>query len=124
MQSSGSVGGVILCFSNGEGLCDDDGRTLDQDGQRISADTVQGLTHFRKVDLTPNAGLRLSQIEFTSSGAAAAGGWDLLYSAVQIVSTDGTVHPIFTTASNPVLFPFGTTGVTQRSNTVDHGHSW
>jgi hypothetical protein len=123
-QSSGSVGGIVLCFANGNALCDNDGKTVDQDGQRIYADTVQGLTHFRKVDLTPSVGLTLSQIAFTSSGATQAGRWDVLYSAVQIVSADGTVRPIFTTGSSPSLFPFGTAGVTQRGSTIDHGHVW
>lgn len=124
MQSAGIVGGMILCFANGEGLCDDDGSTVDREGRRISADTIQGVTHFREVDLTSNAGSVLSQIQFTSSGATQAGRWDIFYGAVQIVSADGTVHPIFMTGGNPGLFPFGTEGVTQRGSTIEPAHVW
>jgi hypothetical protein len=52
-QSAGSVAGITLCFPGGDtAVCNDDGRTVDQDGKPIYADTIQGVTHFRKVDLT------------------------------------------------------------------------
>jgi hypothetical protein len=123
-QSVGSVGGITLCFADGDGICDDDGSTVDQDGQPIQADTFQGVSHFRKVNLTPSAGLTLSQIIFDSSDQTQPGRWDVLFSAVEIISADGTVRPIFTTGSNPSLFAFSTPGVSQLGSTIDAAHVW
>src|SRR5262249_39783315 len=44
-QSAGSVGGMTLCFANGDLPCDDDGSTVDQSGSPINADTIQGVSH-------------------------------------------------------------------------------
>jgi hypothetical protein len=123
-QSSGSVAGITLCFSDGDGSCDDNGSTVDQDGKPINADTVQGVTHFRKVSLTPSAGLTLSQITLHSSGLTHAGRWDVYYGDIEIVSPDGTVRPIFVTGSNPSLFASSSAGVTQRGSAIVHSYSW
>lgn len=120
-QDANSTGGIVLCFA-GSGLCDDDGKTVDRNGNPINADGIHGVAHARLVDLTLNAGSTLAQVSFTESGPA--GNWNILYSAVQIVSTDGTVHPIFTNGANPNIFPFGTTGVTQRTWTIVHNQTW
>ena len=120
-QDGNSIGGITLCFA-GSGSCDDDGKTVDQDGHAINADTVQGMTHFRKVDLTPSVGLTVSQISFVSNGPA--GPWNILYGAVQIFSADDAIHPIFTTGDNPNIWVFGTTGVTQPTWTIVRNHMW
>ncbi len=124
-QSVGSVGGIEVCFPSGEGVaCADDGRTVDQDGKVVHADTIQGVTHFRRVDLTPNAGQTLSQLSFHSHGTTQAGRWDIYFSNVQIVSADGTVRSIFITGSTPSLFLSSSYGVTQQGYAVEHGHVW
>jgi hypothetical protein len=124
-QSSGSVAGMTLCFPGGDvAVCDDDGLTVDQDGKPIHADTVQGVTHFRRVDLTPSAGLMLNQITFHSHGPTKAGRWDVYFSNIQIVSTDGTVRSIFTTGSTPGLFLSSSFGVKQQGSAIEHGHVW
>jgi hypothetical protein len=124
-QSVGSVGGIEVCFPSGEGVaCADDGRTVDQDGKVVHADTIQGVTHFRRVDLTPNAGQTLSQISFHSHGPTQAGRWDIYFSNVQIVSADGTVRSIFVTGSTVSLFVSSSYGVTQQGYAVEHGHVW
>jgi hypothetical protein len=124
-QSAGSVAGITLCFPGGDAaLCDDDGHTVDQDGHPIHADTTQGVTHFRKVDLTPSAGLTLTQVIFHSTGQTQPGRWDVYYSGVQIVSANGTVRPIFTTGSTLSLYPYSSAGVTQRGSAIEHSHVW
>jgi hypothetical protein len=123
-QSPGSIGGMTLCFANGDLPCDDDGSTVDQNGRRISADVVQGVSHFRIVSLTPSAGLTLAQITFDSTSATSAGRWDMEFSDVQIRSQDGTIHPIFMTGSSPSLYFFSSTGVKQRGYTIDHSFVW
>ncbi|HJX85889.1 MAG TPA: IPT/TIG domain-containing protein [Candidatus Angelobacter sp.] len=124
-QSVGSVAGIEVCFPSGEGVaCADDGRTVDQDGKVVHADTIQGVTHFRRVDLTPNAGQTLSQISFHSHGTTQAGRWDVYFSNVQIVSADGTVRSIFITGSTPGLFRSSSYGVTQAGYAVEHAHVW
>jgi MBG domain-containing protein/Big-like domain-containing protein/chitobiase/beta-hexosaminidase-like protein/IPT/TIG domain-containing protein len=124
-QSVGSVGGIEVCFPSGEGVaCADDGRTVDQDGKVVHADTIQGVTHFRRVDLTPNAGQTLSQLSFHSHGTTQAGRWDVYFSNVQIVSADGTVRSISITGSTPGLFLSSSYGVTQQGYAVEHSHVW
>jgi len=97
---------------------------VDQDGKVVHADTIQGVTHFRRVDLTPNAGQTLSQISFHSHGTTQAGRWDVYFSNVQIVSADGTVRSIFITGSTPGLFRSSSYGVTQAGYAVEHAHVW
>jgi hypothetical protein len=123
-QSTGSVAGITLCFSNGDGSCDDDGLTVDQDGKKINADTVTGVTHFRRVNLSHSVGLTLSQISLHSASGTHSGRWDVLYSDIQIISADGTVQTIYATGSTPSLFAFSSSGVTQRGSTIDHAHVW
>jgi hypothetical protein len=123
-QTSGSVAGITLCFAEGDTICDDDGRTVDQDGQNINADNFQGGNHFRKVDLSPNAGLTLIQITLDSSGFTQTGRWDVLFSDIEIVSADGTVRPVFVTGSTPSLFMFTSGGGSQQSSKVDLAHVW
>jgi hypothetical protein len=123
-QSAGSVAGITVCFAEGDGVCDDDGRSIDQDGQNINADNFQGGNHFRRVDLTPSVGLTINQITLHSSGFTQPGHWDVLFSDVAIVSADGTVRPIFTTGSTPSLFVFTSGGAKQQSFTIDSTHVW
>jgi hypothetical protein len=123
-QTVGSVAGITLCFAEGDGLCNDDGRTVDQDGQNINADNFQGGNHFRKVDLSPNVGLALIQITLDSSGFTQNGRWDVLFSDIAVVSADGTVRPIFVTGSTPSLFMFASGGGAQQSSTINLGHVW
>ncbi|HEY6248444.1 MAG TPA: IPT/TIG domain-containing protein [Candidatus Angelobacter sp.] len=124
-QSAGSVAGITLCFLSGDlTLCDDDGHTVDQNGQPIHADTIQGVTHFRKVDLTPSAGLTIAQIAFHSTGNTQPGRWDVYYGDVQIVSANGTVRPIFVTGSTPSLYVYSSDGVTQQGSAIEHAHIW
>ena len=122
-QTVGSVAGITLCFAEGDGLCDD-GRTVDQDGQSINADTLQGGNHVRQVDLSPSAGLTLTQITLDSSGFTQAGHWEVLFSDIEIVSADGTVRPIFVTGNTPSLFMFSSGSAKQQASTIDLAHLW
>jgi len=117
-------GGMTLCFLNGDGSCDDDGSAVDQDGQRINSDSFHGVSHYRKVNLTPAAGLTLGQIIFDSSRNTPPGRWDVYFADVVIVSADGTVRPIFINGSTPSLYRYSTMGVTQQGSAIEPAHTW
>jgi hypothetical protein len=124
-QNSTSVAGIEVCFPSGEGVaCADNGLTVDQDNKPVHADTITGVTHFRRVDLSPNAGQTLSQISFHSHGTTKAGRWDVYFSNVEIVSTDGSVHSIFVTGATPGLFKSSSFGVTGTGSAIEHNHVW
>jgi hypothetical protein len=124
-QNTSSVAGIEVCFPGGEGVsCADNGLTVDQDNKPVHADTVTGVTHFRRVDLSPNAGQTLSQISFHSHGSTKAGRWDVYFSNVQIVSADGSVRSIFVTGSTPSLFISSSFGVTGTGSAIEHNHVW
>jgi hypothetical protein len=124
-QSVGSVAGLEVCFPGGEGVsCADNGLTVDQDNKPVHADTITGVTHFRRVDLSPNAGQTLSQLSFHSHGTTKAGRWDVYFSNIQIVSTDGSVRSIFVTGSTPGLFVSTSFGVTGVGSAIEHNHVW
>jgi len=124
-QNTSSVAGIEVCFPSGEGVaCADNGLTVDQDNKPVHADTITGVTHFRRVDLSPNAGQTLSQISFHSHGTTKAGRWDVYFSNVQIVSADGSVRSIFVTGSAPSLFKSSSFGVTGTGSAIEHNHVW
>ena len=124
-QNTSSVAGIEVCFPGGEGnSCADNGLTVDQDNKPIHADTIIGATHFRRVDLSPNAGQTLSQISFHSHGSTKAGRWDAYFSNLQIVSADGSVRSIFVTGSTPGLFVSSSFGVTGVGSAIEHNHVW
>jgi hypothetical protein len=97
---------------------------VDQDNKPVHADTITGVTHFRRVDLSPNAGQTLSQLSFHSHGTTKAGRWDVYFSNIQIVSTDGSVRSIFVTGSTPGLFVSTSFGVTGVGSAIEHNHVW
>ncbi len=90
-QGSGAVGGVAMWFSDGSYYTG----SVDQDGQPANADTTDLSWHYRRVDLTAFAGKTIDHWTFDTNTATAAGSWDIYYQDFALVSTDGTVRPLY-----------------------------
>jgi len=117
LQSSGAHGGIEIAFSDGSST---NWTATDQDGQQANNDSTQNAWHNRRINLTSFAGKTISQIYFLQESTTAAGTWDISFNDVSLVSTDGTVRPIYSRQGSISLSASGTSGVTGRTYEVLH----
>lgn len=114
-QDGSTTGGLIIWFTDHTEPTSDQ----DTDGQLIDQDTTMNTWHMRTVDLSQSAGKTIGLIDPFQWTAAPAGGWDIYYGDITLVSTDGTSIPIYSrtmqtlsTATNPAVSNF--TAVTEK----------
>jgi RHS repeat-associated protein len=108
-QHGSTTGGLYLYFTDhSDGLA-----ATDTDGQLILQDTTMNSWHMRTVDLSQFAGKTIQLIDPFQWTGASAGNWDIYYGDISLVSTDGSVIPIYSrsmqslaTATNPTVSNF------------------
>jgi len=92
-QAGGSRGGVGIQFTDSSNT---NWTTLDTDGQVMNDDTTQNSWHERTVDLSAFAGETISQLWVNADARTPAGStWNSYFDNIAIVSTDGTVTPVY-----------------------------
>jgi RHS repeat-associated protein len=117
-KNSASVqAGMIVKFSDGTTT---NWSATDQDGYALNADTSSSSWHYRRVDLSSYAGKTLTELDLVTDAGTAAGNWDVNYTDITLVSTDGTVRPIYNRTASVPLSISGSSGVTNRLYEVLH----
>jgi len=124
--SAGIQAGLGFCFSNAAS----NGQCLvsypavqDQDGNVATQDSVTGRWHYRIIDLTPIAGLTISNAYVNVNANASSGAWDAWYSDIAVKGADGTVYPLYTRESS---VPTSTYGLAQTNSTAtfEYNKDW
>lgn len=116
-QGTGSKGGIVVGFTDGSST---NWSAKDTSGYYANDDQSQLTTHSRTIDLSSFAGKTISNIALNSESDTAAGSWFITYEQVAMVSSDGTVRPLYTgQSSSPLQAGTGSSGVTGRGSTVD-----
>lgn len=116
-QLAGSHGGALLVFSDGT---NSNWSVKDKEGYFLNDDQSQATTHVRTVDLSSLAGKRLTQFALNDESDTAGGSFAIIYEQMVLVSTDGTVQPIYTgQTSSPVASISGTSGITATGTHID-----
>ena len=100
---TGAFGGLLVGFTDSTMLTQ---VARDTDGQFIDADQTMNTWHERTVDMSPYVGKTISgDIVPWKSPTSAPGTWDIYFGDMVLVSTDGTVIPLYTrslASFNPV----------------------
>ena len=116
-QLAGSHGGVVLLFSDST---NSNWGVKDKEGYYLNDDQMQAGTHFRTVDLSSLAGKKITQLALNDESDTAAGSFAIIYENMVLVSTDGTVQPIYTgQTASPVSSITGTSGITGTGSHID-----
>jgi RHS repeat-associated protein len=121
-QNSGSHGGMVLGFTD---TTTSRNTVRDLEGYYLNDDATQTSYHFRTVDLSSLAGKVINSVAFYEETDTASGAWAMTFEHVSVVSTDGTVHPIYTgQTTSPVSSISQSGGVSGTGSTVDtnRGH--
>jgi RHS repeat-associated protein len=114
---TGSKGGVVLNFTDGT---NSNWKVKDQDGYWSNDDQKQTTTHFRSIDLSSLAGKTISGVAVNQETDSATGSFGIIYEQMVLVSSDGTVHPIYTgQATSPITTITKTAGVTGQGSQID-----
>lgn len=116
-KTNSGLGGVVLYFSDGSSTRN---VATDSDGQLLNSDGMTGYFHYRTADLSAYAGKTLTSIALISETTSGAGPWLLKYADFVLISTDGTVQPIYTNETTVSLTQFGSSRVTGVSGGIDH----
>ena len=88
----GGYGGPNLAFSDGSQTY---GALHDNSGQTVSAWQTEGEWEYRSANLSNYAGKTITTYQLVDDTSSPAGTYDIYYEAMAIVSTDGTVTPIY-----------------------------
>ena len=116
-QLTGSHGGVVLLFSDNT---NSNWGVKDKEGYYLNDDQMQAGTHFRTVDLSSLAGKKITQLALNDESDTAAGPFAIIYENMVLVSTDGTVQPVYTgQTASPVSSISGTSGITATGSHID-----
>jgi RHS repeat-associated protein len=107
-QTSGAHGGIAIWFTDSSLA---QWVTYDQDSQQINSDGYQAVWHYRRVDLSQHAGKTLSSWSLVTESTTAAGGWEIFYQDLVLVSRDGTVRPIYNREQTLSLTAWWSSGV-------------
>lgn len=111
-QNTGSKGGMVLNFTNGS---NSSWSVKDKEGYYLNDDHTQAVSHFRTIDLSSLAGKIISKVGLDQETDTVIGTWGIMYEQISLVSTDGTVYPIYTgqttTPINSVAQSGGETGI-------------
>jgi RHS repeat-associated protein len=119
-QMTGSHGGIVLAFTDGTNT---NWNLKDQDGYYANDDQTQTTTHVRRMDLSSFVGKTIQSAAFNQENDTAAGSFAIIYEQVVLISTDGTLTPIYTgQTSSPVSTIYATSGVTGTGTHVDVNH--
>lgn len=116
-QTSGAHGGMDIVFSDGTNT---NWSAQDQDGYTLNNDGTQTSWHYRRADLSSFAGKTISHIYLVSENTTSAGAWSIYFNDVSLVSTDGTVRPLYNRETSVSLSASGSSGVTGRTYSVSH----
>ena len=116
-QGTGTRAGVNIVFSDST---DTHGIVNDQDGNPIDADNPQNIWHYRRVDLSQFAGKTITQAQLMVEGLTQPGRWDVYYHDISVVSSDGTVYPLYARQTSISLSPSGTSGMTSVGYEINH----
>lgn len=122
-QVTGSRGGAVISFSDGT---NSNWGVKDKEGYFLNDDQTQAANHFRTVDLSSLAGKTVTQFALNQESDTAPGSFAIIFEQMVLLSTDGTVHPIYTgQATSPVSSMSGTSGITGAGNHIDinSGHA-
>ncbi len=114
---------MTLGFSDGS---NSNWTVKDAEGYYLNDDQMQNSTHVRTIDLSSLAGKTVNSLNFTDEADTAAGSWAIIYEQVSLVSTDGTVFPIYTgQTSSPVSSISSAAGVSGTGSSIDNnrGHA-
>src|ERR1700682_6789738 len=100
LVSSGMWAGVGFCFTQGNCL-DTYPAVTDQNGQSAVYGPGTGNWNYRRIDLSPIAGLTIGNAYVVVIPNPAAGGtWHAYYDDYVVQWADGTVHPLYTRESS------------------------
>jgi RHS repeat-associated protein len=105
-QFTGAKGGVVLTFTDSS---TSSFSVKDQDGYYLNDDQTQGAYHARRVDLSSLAGKTVSSLAVNSESDTQPGSWIILYGQIVLVSSNGTVRPLYTGQSSPPVTSVGAT---------------
>jgi RHS repeat-associated protein len=85
----------------------------------MNSDGISNTNHLRRIGLSQYAGKAISSISLLADGNTTPGSsWQILYKDIALVSTDGTVRPIYTNQNTVSLNIWGTSG-SSRSYQID-----
>ncbi|MBI3404322.1 MAG: hypothetical protein HY046_02575, partial [Acidobacteria bacterium] len=115
-QGGGARGGIYLQFSDGSNSA---WGVTDQDGQTMNADSWGGW-HSRRVDLGSNFLNKVVTDLVLSDEGYNSGGWDIYFQDIAVVSTDGTVRPIWSRQKSVSLNVSATSGMTGVGYELNH----
>lgn len=112
-QSSGSHGGMQIAFTDGTNT---NWNVNDQDGQAINNDGTQGSWHYRRIDLTGFAGKAISAIYLNQETSTTASPWTIYFTDIALLSTDGSVRPLYNRQTSISMAHSGTSSGTASIN--------
>jgi RHS repeat-associated protein len=116
-QVTGSHGGAVILFSDGT---NSNWSVKDKEGYYLNDDQSQVTTHLRTVDLSSLAGKRVTQFALNDESDTAGGSFAIIYEQMVVVSTDGTVQPVYTgQPTSPVASISGSSGITGTGTHID-----
>jgi len=109
-HQSQAYGGVYLFTTDGS----NGAWTLKDQNGEYGNDSMQtdGAWHARVVDLSAFAGKTVSSVQLVAEGNSPAGNWTMQYADLSLLSTNGTVMPIYNGATAISGSPWGTSGYT------------
>lgn len=116
-QPTGSKGGLTLSFADGT---NSNWTVTDKEGYYLNDDHAQDTTHFRTIDLSSLAGKVINNVLANQEVDSVVGTWNVYYDYISLVSTDGTVQPIYTGQTASTLsVGLHTSGETGLGSTID-----
>jgi RHS repeat-associated protein len=117
-QGPGSEGGVQLQFTD---LSSTNWTAKDQDGNYANEDVIQQQLHLRTIDLSAFAGKQVQGASVDADYQTTASSWGISFEQFVLVSSDGSVHPIYTGQASPPGYTLqATSGATGQNMVVQH----
>jgi RHS repeat-associated protein len=117
-DTQGARAGIGIWFTDGTYT---GGVLYDQDGQLSNADTYVQTWHYRKIDLSSEAGKTVSGAGLITEGYTAPGPWSILYQDIEVVGADGTVRTLYSREPSVSLSVAGSSGSTRAYGIIHLG---
>lgn len=113
----GAYGGVYF-FTNGGGGTT--GWTLTDQNGEYGNDSLQtdGNWHSRAVNLSSFANATINSVQLVAEGNSPAGNWTVEFADIAVLSSDGKIQPIYNGATAVSASPWGTSGYSNPSISV------
>jgi RHS repeat-associated protein len=113
----GAYGGVYF-FTNGAGGTT--GWTLTDQNGEYGNDSLQtdGNWHSRAVNLSTFANATINSVQLVAEGNSPAGNWTVEFADIAVLSSDGKIQPIYNGATAVSASPWGTSGYSNPSISV------